>query len=58
MNFLADYIENYRGQPITDFDEKVPRLEATIPITKVTTGTFDFDKLRNLSRRIRKLYIR
>ncbi len=54
--FLADYIDNYKGTPITDFDEKVSRLEATVPITQVTKENIDLTKLRKLVQRIRHLY--
>lgn len=54
--FLAEYIRHFQGTPLTDFDEKVQRLDATIPITKVATGAIDLMKLNKFIQRIRRLY--
>ena len=54
--FLSDYVDHYGRTPLTDFDEKTQRLEATIPITKVVTGAIEVEKIRAVIQRIRKLY--
>jgi len=54
--FLADYIRHFRGTPITDYDEKVSRLPATIPITQVAEGTIDSNLMRKLQERIISIY--
>ncbi len=56
--FLDEYVSNYHGKPLTDFDEKVQRLEATIPITQVASRGVDLSKLNNFMQRIRVLYPR
>lgn len=54
--FIEEYIHGHEGIPITDFDEKIPRLNATYPISNVADATLDKTKLRALAQKIRKKY--
>jgi hypothetical protein len=54
--FLEEYVSSFKGKALTDFDETVPRLESTIPITSVANRTLDLQRVDNLMRRIRRLY--
>jgi hypothetical protein len=44
-DFIERYIKKYRGSPITDFDEEVPRLDAQVKLGDLMNDRIDFAKL-------------
>jgi hypothetical protein len=36
--FIREYLQEYREIALTDFDERIPRLEETYPINQIIKG--------------------
>lgn len=53
-DFLADYIEHYHGQVLTDFDEEVPRFDALLPVNELMSREIDPGRLRAFVERVKK----
>jgi hypothetical protein len=56
-HFLTDYIvSRYNGRPLTDFDEKTPRLPAIYPITRIKQADINMRFLQDLLLKIYRKY--
>jgi len=44
-DFIEQYLRQYHGTPITDFDEEVPRLDAQVKLGDLMNDRIDFAKL-------------
>ena len=53
--FLRKYIDRYGSDPITDFDEMTPRLDATVPLTQVRKEKLDFFQLQSILKDVMNL---
>ena len=53
---LTHYLDEFNGMALTDFDDKITRLQAAWPVTIVARGDIDIRKFRELIIRIRRKY--
>lgn len=52
-NFISEYVEKHEGKVLTDFDEIIPRFDATFTLRDVAEGKLDSTKIKELSDKIR-----
>lgn len=52
--FLQDYVRHFKGRMLTDFDERLPRFDALLPISELMSREVDPGKLRSFVERVKK----
>ena len=52
--FLQDYVSYFKGRMLTDFDERLPRFDAFLPISELMSREVDPVKLRSFVERVKK----
>jgi hypothetical protein len=52
-DFIERYLKKYRGSPLTDFDEEVPRLEAQVKLGDLMNNRIDLAKLDQMIATVR-----